>query len=204
MSRILLRNVATVLTVLGTAMSLTLSSAPGALAADTGHNICLTNHAGSCVDVKDGNYTQNQPLWLFTLSGAQAAGFDIIGISPGVCAGEQGNLCDGSWGPFTDHFWDAQFDGDSIMLFAVSEPNTPTVCLGELGGSVQLRNCGDNDTNWVRDGDRLINVERTDALDNPEYLSAATTADKASLTMQLIGTGWEQWTIKCEINCSTP
>jgi hypothetical protein len=187
-----------IILVLMATAALVFPDATTASAVNFGTNICLTNHSGSCVDVQDDNYTLNQPLWLFTVSGANGAGFGEIDFTPGVCDGEMTHGCNGQFFPFTDHDWDLIFDGDTTAVFDVSEPGS-NLCMGELGGAVKLRLfCSSSQADmWVEDGNHLINVERTNTIDAPAYLSAASTADKAALTASVLGDGWQQWTIKC-------
>ncbi len=171
-------------------------------AADNGHQICLNDKRTECVDVPDNSYVNGQSLWLYNQSNGHGLGFDEIFETPqGVCAGENNSNCNGQYFPFTDHAFDIIYDGDDAIIFETTQLLAPpaTFCIGELGGTVQLRsNCGGLNSVWIRDGNYLINVERTNTLDAAAYLTSASASDKAPLTASEIdASGWKTWRIEC-------
>jgi hypothetical protein len=177
--------------------ALVLAGSVHASAVNDGEIVCLTNHSSSCMDVKDNHYYFNQPLWLYDISQANAAGFSVVTMFPYVCDGENNSACQGKYRPFTDHVWDALYDGDDADIIYPTPFNDR--CVGESGGSVILTgSCiSAADTIWVADGNYLINVKRTNTLDAPAYLTAANTNNKTLLTTAGALVGWQQWSIRC-------
>lgn len=171
-----------------------------ASASDAGHQICLNDMRTECVDVPDSSYVNGQALWLYNQTDGKGLGFDEIFKAPqGVCAGESNSNCNGQYFPFTDHTFDIIYDTDDAIIFETTQLAEPTFCVGELGGTVQLRsNCDGLNSVWVRDGNYLINVERTNTLDAAAFLTSSSASDKATLTASEIGTsGWKTWRIEC-------
>jgi hypothetical protein len=180
------------------ACALVLAGSTYAHAVNYGSHICLTNHSSSCVDVKDNTYKNAQPLWLYDSSQAKGLGFSETDLYPGVCDGDIDNGCQAPvWTPFADHSWDTLYDGHTAAIFDTSGFS---FCIGEFGGNVVLHgNCGPAypDTEWIKNGNNLINVERTNTLDQQAYLMASSTANGTLLQASGLTGGWEQWTETC-------
>jgi len=123
---------------------------------------CLLNFNQMCWDVKDGNLKPGQLVYLYNKNKAQADGWATVN-----------DIVTASW-PFTIRRLDHEFQNDKVFQFkkVLHGILVGNQCLGEVGGRIQLKLCdaGTGYTLWVRAGNRLVNVERSDAINAPAYL----------------------------------
>jgi hypothetical protein len=82
------------------------------------------------------------------------------------------------------------------------EPEAGRAGLGEVGGRIQLKLCnaGTGYTLWVRAGNRLVNVERSDAINAPAYLCTLS-LNNASLLHVGPARGYYRWALQ---QCCNP
>jgi hypothetical protein len=113
-----------------------------------------------------------------------------------LCAGQ--SRCDGTFRPFTSNPLDRKYYKDAVDLFP---PNIgTTLALGEIHGAVQLVNHivhsrANLAALWVRSGNLLINVGRTNSLGKVAVLVVSGTVNGSSVVVQpesktSVLTGW--------------
>jgi hypothetical protein len=153
---------------------------------------CLLNNNKMCWDVKDGNLKPGELVYLYNKNKAQADGWATVN-----------DFVSSSW-PFTIRRLDHKFQNDKVFQFkkVLHGILIGGQCLGEVGGRIQLKLCnaGTGYTLWVRAGNRLVNVERSDAINAPAYLYTLS-LNNASLLHVGPARGYYRWALQ---QCCNP
>jgi hypothetical protein len=153
---------------------------------------CLLNVAKMCWDVKDGNLKPGQQVYLYNKHQAQADGWATVY-----------DVVQSNW-PFTIHRLDRKFQGDKVFQFekVILGILVGDQCFAEVGGNIKLKECnaGTGYTLWVRAGNRLVNVERSDAINAPAYLYTLSLNNASPLHVGP-ATGYYRWALQ---QCCNP
>ena len=163
-------------------------TASPALASNYGVYECLYNDQTQCLDVKDNHFAQGQPIWMFSSSGGNALGWTTL---------TEGYVTN-SW-PFSNTSLDSKYKGDETYEFHKTTTTglLSPYCLGESSGVVELdKNCGSTTgTWWVKDGNELVNVLRSDYLGGTRVLMTSSTANDTIVEVGTVS-GWYQWKVR--------
>jgi len=148
---------------------------------------CLLHFNKMCWDVKDGNLRPGQLVYLYNKHKAQADGWATVN-----------DFVQSNW-PFTIRRLDHEFHGDKVFQFkkVLHGILLGGQCLGEFGGRIELKLCdaGTGYTLWVRAGNRLVNVERSDVNRAPAYLYT-TSLNNASRLEVGPARGYYRWALQ--------
>jgi hypothetical protein len=171
---------------------------------------CLYNATASCADVMNDSYTLGQPIWIYNYSQGKANQFSNV-LAGTVCDSNDCSALPGDGGitspwPFTaGSGFNTEYNHDSVwVLDGGYESGSTDWCLGEESGAAQLRQYdtdaihdeGGSGCFWVStSGNQFINVQRTDAQNEPEALSAAGTSNTSAMSTQTVGLSgyWQRW-----------
>jgi hypothetical protein len=165
---------------------------PGAAPDDStndGAHECLYNSRDYCLDLKDNHFAQHQPVWMYDKNHANALGWQTF-FEEYV----------GSSEPFTTKSLDTKYKGDAVyILYKTGHGGLRSgYCLGETSGNVVLDNhcAGTYGDWWVKDGNDLINVLRSDYEGGTRELVTAYPTDDEPVKVGTSNGNYHQWDFK--------
>jgi hypothetical protein len=155
---------------------------------------CLTSSGNYCLDLKDNHFAQHQPLWMQNKNSGNGLGF-ITQYETHVTSSS----------PFSIQSLNTKYNGDHIYILYKTELGVESPwCLGETSGNVVLDNqcAGTYGDWWVKDGNNLINVLRSDYEGGTRELVTAYPTNDEPVKVGTSNGNYHQWNFQeCPGSC---
>jgi hypothetical protein len=175
-----------------------------AMASDnSGNHICLTSASGSCVDLENDSFTNQNPVWVFGSNGS-GLGWNMDKIKD-VC---EGGSCGSPWPFASGSGLNTHYSGRPVyeILKTQGSSGTNGYLVGLRTeqahfGEPQWESGSNGDYGlWVYSSDNyLVNVGLSDDCGSPEFMNALGTTDESLIFVDASSAcgsnpgSWQRW-----------